>query len=78
MEIGLPEPLMVDLQITDYDLGWDAKAQANRDRFLKQGYILIVDRRAGKPVTYLVAPNRVRNTAVATLQNRAELVSRVS
>jgi hypothetical protein len=78
MEIGLPEPLMVNLQVTDYDLGWDAEALANRERFLKQGYILIVDRRAGKPVTYLVAPNRLRDTAVTTLQNRIDLVSRVS
>jgi hypothetical protein len=57
-EIALPEELMVDLQITAHDLGWDAAAQANRERFLEQGYILVVDRSASPARTYFISPQR--------------------
>lgn len=58
MEIGLPQALMVQLQVTDYDLGWDAITRQARERFLKQGHILVVDRRCGVPISYLAAPRR--------------------
>lgn len=59
-EIGLPEPLMVELQVTDFELPWDEAAQANRQRFLQEGHILVVDHRSREPKTFLVSPKRQR------------------
>jgi len=57
-EIGLPEELMVELQLTDYELAWSEEAREVRDRFLKHGYILVVDRRATPARTYFIPPRR--------------------
>ena len=70
-EIGLPEPLMVELQITDFELPWDPRAQLNRTRFLEQGYILVVDRRAGATKTYLKAPGARGEIRSHSLADRA-------
>jgi hypothetical protein len=59
-EIGLPEPLMVELQVTDFELPWDEATRANRERFLEKGYILFVDRRSAQARTYLISPQRQR------------------
>ena len=59
-EIGLPQPLMVELQVTDFELPWDEAAQANRQRFLEEGYILVVDHRSREPRTFLVSAKRQR------------------
>jgi hypothetical protein len=57
-EIGLAEDLMVELQVTEYELPWDREAEQNRQRFLEQGYILVVDRRSSRSKTYFISPQR--------------------
>lgn len=71
MEIGLPETLMVQLQVTDYDLGWDAAAMEKRERFLQRGHVLVVDRRSGVPITSLAAPRRLEPSASSS-ENRTK------
>ena len=61
-EIGLAEDLMIEIQVTDYKLPWDRKAKKNRQRFLEQGYILVVDRRSTPAKTYFISPHRQART----------------
>jgi hypothetical protein len=73
-EIGLAEELMVALQITDYDLAWSEDSRETRDRFLKQGYILVVDHRATPAETYLIPPHRQQCPVSVSSPARIEAV----
>jgi hypothetical protein len=54
LEIGLPAEMMLNLQITELDLSWDAESQEARDQFLKQGRVLVVNRSCGIAKTYFL------------------------
>jgi hypothetical protein len=56
MKIGLPDELMMELQVTEHELFWDAQTQARRERFLEQGHVLVMDRRGAHAETYFLAP----------------------
>jgi hypothetical protein len=71
-EIGIPEELMVALQITEYELAWSDEARQTRDRFLKQGYILVVDHRATPANIYLIPPQRQQFRASVCSSARIE------
>jgi hypothetical protein len=71
-EIGLAEELMVALQITEYELAWSEEARETRDRFLKHGYILVVDHRATPASTYLIPPHRQQFRASVSSTTRIE------
>jgi hypothetical protein len=64
-EIGLPESLMIELQITELEVAWNNETQEKRDRFLNQGYTLVVDRSCVPARAYLVAPTHKRNNIEA-------------
>jgi hypothetical protein len=68
-EIGLPERLMVELQVTDYEVPFDQAVKENRKRFLEQGYILVVDRRAKPSKTYFIAPTQRGKALQSAVKN---------